>query len=73
MKDFASKEEVVKHLSHIKSTIGIDLDNPYSGVISDYTITLYYLGNIVYFLNTKPFDIKIDDLWKEEKENENKG
>lgn len=68
MIDINSKEEAVKHLSHIKGTYGINLEQPVMAIRSDYAIRLYYLGNEIFYINTRPLDIKIDDLFKEDKE-----
>lgn len=65
MIDYSSPDEVIKHLGHIQNTYGIDLNNPFSAIKTDYTISLYYLGNMFYHLDTSVFDKKIDDFLKE--------
>lgn len=65
MIDYSSPDEVVKHLKHIKTTYGVDYNNPFSATKTKYTISLYYLGNLFYHLDTKCFDKTIDDFLKE--------
>lgn len=67
-KKLTSKEEAVKHLSHINTTWGIDLDNPFYFIKSDYSIKGFYLNNLFFELNTRVFDVKIDDLKGSDKE-----
>lgn len=64
--DYTSPDEVIKHLSHVENTIGVDFNNPFSGLKTDYRIELYYLGNMFYCLDTSVFDKKIDDFLKKE-------
>jgi len=64
MIDLTSKEEAVKHLQHIENTI-VDIEEPLKGYKDDYTFQLTYLGNVIYMINTRPLDIKINDLIKE--------
>ena len=70
MIDFGSKEEALKHIQHIKNTYGVDFENPTTIYKTDYKIEVYYLNNLIYMINTKPLDIKLDDFLKEQK-NEN--
>jgi len=64
MIDLTSKEEAIKHLQHIKNTF-VDIEEPLQGYRDDYTFTLSYLGNVIYMINTRPLDIKIDEIIKE--------
>jgi hypothetical protein len=68
MIDFNSKEEVIKHIQHIKNTYDFDIDNPTKIYKGEYELKIYYLGNLIYMINTKPLDIKLDDFLKEQKE-----
>ena len=68
--DYSSPDEVIKHLSHVKNTIGIDYNNPFGAFKTDYRIELYYLGNMFYCLDTSVVDKKIDDFLKESEEND---
>lgn len=61
MIDLTSKEEAIKHLQHIKNTF-VDIEEPLKGYKDDYTFQLTYLGNVIYMINTRPLDIKINDL-----------
>lgn len=65
MVDWNNREEVIKHLQHIKTTY-IDLDKPTQIIKGDYRLEVYYLGSLIYFIDTKPLDIKLDDFLKEE-------
>ena len=64
MIDLTSKEEAIKHLSHIKSTIN-DIENPLHFEKGKYEFKAVYLGNVIYYVNTKPLDMTIDDFFKE--------
>ncbi len=64
MIDLTSKEEAIKHLQHIKNTF-VDIEEPLKGYKDDYTFQLTYLGNVIYMINTRPLDIKIDEIIKE--------
>lgn len=64
MIDLTSKEEAIKHLQHIESTL-VDIEEPLQGYKDDYTFQLTYLGNVIYMINTRPLDIKIDEIIKE--------
>lgn len=63
MIDLTSKEEAIKHLIHIQNTL-VDIEEPLKGYKDDYTFQLTYLGNVIYMINTRPLDIKIEDLLK---------
>ena len=68
MIDFNSKEEAIKHIQHIKNTYDFDLENPIKIQKSDYELKICYLGNLIFMINTKPLDIKLEDYLKEQKE-----
>lgn len=64
MIDLTSKEEAIKHLSHIKSTIN-DIERPLHFEKGKYELKAVYLGNVIYYINTMPLDMTIDDFFKE--------
>ena len=68
MNDYSKPEEVFKHLQHVKSTYGVDLTKPFTSTRDKYSVSIYYLNNLIWYMNTKPFDKKIDDFLKEDKE-----
>ena len=61
-----SKGKAFTHLKNVTSSYGVNLDQPMMAIKGDYYIRFYYLGQEVFYINTKPFDIKIDDLYKKE-------
>ena len=71
MIDLTSKEEAIKHLQHIKNTL-VDIEEPLKSYKDDYTFQLTYLGNVIYMINTRPLDIKIDEIIKEEEYESNR-
>lgn len=62
---YNSKEEAIKHLHHAKDTISVDMDEPLKAYKDDYLFKLTYLGEIIYMINTKPLDKKLEDFIKD--------
>lgn len=65
MTDYTKPEEVAKHLSHIETTYGVDINNPFSGYKGKYVLSLSYLGKEYFRLDTSVFDKTLDEMLKE--------
>ena len=65
MINLTSKEEAIKHLAHVKGTYAADIENPLHFEKGKYEFKAVYLGNVIYYVNTEPLDMTIDEFFKE--------
>lgn len=65
MKNLTSEEEIIKHIQHITNT-QVDIKEPLKIYKTDYKIEIYYLGNLIYLLDTTTLDKKIEDILRGE-------
>ena len=63
MIDLTSKEEAVKHIQHLNTTL-VDFEKPLTIYKTDYRIEAKYLGHTIYMIDTRVLDIKLDDILK---------
>lgn len=64
--DLLSIENTLKNMQNATTTY-VDINEPVCIYRDKYKLEAYYLGNLIYMINTKPLNITIDDLIKIDK------
>lgn len=67
-----AREKVLNDLNNVKATYGVDVDNPFKAIKLKYEFKLYYLGQLVFMMDTKPYNMTLDEYWESLKEEERK-
>ena len=69
---YKSHEKVMSDLNNVKATHGVDVNRPIRAVKTPYGFKIYYLEQLVFMIDTKPYNMTIDEYWKSIKEEDEK-